>query len=260
MPAFPGTEADSAHCFGAPKGSAFNIRGPQYLSDKKKISSDRTAYKCLGTDVTLSGSAGQSKGAELNVCASPGSFVSRLRAAQGEDAPFVICFNFSLGWGFLTAYFAPRHGGASPLVGDEAVDALIERLVNSPITPTDNAWRDKRLKVIPRLTEAPIGLNKIIPERPAIVGTKVTCTYHRGEGYFEVDLQVASSRVGSYMLGAASRLSHKLIIDLGFVLEGQSAAELPERVLCAVTLCRFDREKCPVFADWVEEVSKEEAS
>jgi hypothetical protein len=39
-----------------------------------------------------------------------------------------------------------------------------------------------------------------------------------------------------------------MIVDFGFVLEGQEDVELPERILGSVRLCRVDPNEAPVVA------------
>ena len=58
------------------------------------------------------------------------------------------------------------------------------------------------------------------------------CT--RGPGYMEVDIDVGSSSVAATVVGLVQGATKSLVVDMGIVLEGHSAEELPESLLGTV--------------------------
>lgn len=71
-------------------------------------------------------------------------------------------------------------------------------------------------------------------------GIQVKQRYFRGDGYLEVAVDVGSSSVAKHVYSAVRRFSTSVILDIGFVLQGEQEDELPERVLGGVRICRVD--------------------
>ncbi|KAF4752326.1 hypothetical protein FOZ63_026129, partial [Perkinsus olseni] len=91
--------------------------------------------------------------------------------------------------------------------------------------------RNKRLKVIPRVVEGPWFVKRAIGETPAIIGTKIDTEYYNGYRYMEASIDVYSSSVARHIVSLVTDAAKRLVIDIGFVIEGQSDDELPERML-----------------------------
>jgi hypothetical protein len=77
-----------------------------------------------------------------------------------------------------------------------------------------------------------------VGQTPALLGNKLVQSYHKGDGYFEVDVDVSSSSVAGGILRVVKGYVTALSIDLCFLLEAQDVSELPEVVLGAL---RFER-------------------
>ena len=75
---------------------------------------------------------------------------------------------------------------------------------------------------------------------PALIGKKLRQPTFRGKQYFELDVDIGSSAVANRVVGLVSGYTKKLVIDTGFVLEGQSPDELPKRLFGSVRLVHLD--------------------
>jgi Protein ENHANCED DISEASE RESISTANCE 2, C-terminal len=141
--------------------------------DGKKVASAEAAYKLLGLDLLLSADQHQ------HVSQRPGGFVQRFRRKAGAaTCPFVLVLNFVLPWGSFLAYFAPRHGGASPLTGDDPVfDGLMARLLEDG-EDDGNAFRNTRVKIIPRCQDGP-WLVRSVTDDLCAAATALICTCSR---------------------------------------------------------------------------------
>ncbi|GLE05126.1 hypothetical protein PINS_up014114 [Pythium insidiosum] len=65
--------------------------------------------------------------------------------------------------------------------------------------------------------------------------------FYRGESYFEVDVDAHEfNYVARKGLVGVSDHFKNMVVDFGFVLEGQEDQELPEQILGAVRLCKID--------------------
>ena len=116
--------------------------------------------------------------------------------------------------------------------------------------------RDATLKLIPVAVEGPLVVKKMVQGRPAIIGKRLPTTYtyypeNKEKGWadcFEVDLDVnKTDSVGTTACNMSRRYMSSVTVDLGFVIEGQTEAELPERMLGCVRLHRMDSLLAPTL-------------
>eukprot|EP00940_MAST-03C_sp_MAST-3C-sp2_P000168 g168.t1 len=101
--------------------------------------------------------------------------------------------------------------------------------------------RNSKLKFKVLFASSPIlvtgAISALGGDRPCIIGNKLDTHYFRGPNYLEADIDIASSIIAKQVAGVAIRNGgSSLVVDLGFIIEGHSEAELPERLLCA---CRY---------------------
>jgi len=113
---------------------------------------------------------------------------------------------------------------------------LLEKFVsNDP--EVDEKWRNNRFKLIPQIVEGPWLFKKATPSNvPALIGNKLTTTYHRGPNYFEIDVDITSSATANAIWGLISRTLSSLVIDLAFLIQGNEIDELPEALFGAVRI------------------------
>lgn len=65
--------------------------------------------------------------------------------------------------------------------------------------------------------------------------------FYKGEGYFEVDVDAHEFNfVARKGLVGVSEHFRNMVVDFGYVIEGQEDQELPEQILGAVRLCKID--------------------
>ena len=73
-----------------------------------------------------------------------------------------------------------------------------------------------------------------------MLGHAITTAYHSGPGWFEMDVDVSSSSTAAGALRILKSCSKSLVMDLAFVLEGQTPEALPEKILGTVEWNHFD--------------------
>jgi len=73
-------------------------------------------------------------------------------------------------------------------------------------------------------------VRKAVGSTPAIMGTKLTQTYARGDRWFEVILDCGSSSVATGVIRVSLGYCTEMVIDMGFLLEGKDETVLPERI------------------------------
>jgi hypothetical protein len=73
-----------------------------------------------------------------------------------------------------------------------------------------------------------------------LLGKALTCNYHRGSNYFEIDVDIGSSAIANAILHLALGFVNSVTIDMGFVVEAEMEEELPERLIGAVRVCQME--------------------
>jgi len=223
------------NCWAEPDALAFKVRGANYLDDKIKITQP-AAYSLLGVDLW------KCEALPEHIAARKDGFVSQMRnnaLKLNEKPPFVFLVNFLLPWGAFVCYFTS--GTAAPTIGHAAFDKTILAFING-----DDDYRNQRWKFIPRMIEGNWAVRKAIGENtPVIVSKRITHKYFKGEGYFEVDCDITSSKVARSILGLVQNYVSKIVLDMVVLVEGQTGDELPEKILGGVRFVKLDPENAP---------------
>jgi hypothetical protein len=125
----------------------------------------------------------------------------------------------------------------------------------------DSAFRDKHLKYVATLKNAPWLLEKFIDslggQRPVILGKGYLKQHHfTGPNYVEVDIDVTSDPIAKQISSSILGYTQYLQVLETFVVEGQQEDELPERALVAFACINVTMDKNVAFMrpeDWVED-------
>lgn len=230
--------ASTPHSWAQPAASNFRVRGPAYMHDSQKMVSERAAFELMGCDMFRSMRRVDDVGGK------EGGFVQRARAAGHTDLIFIVNIQVPTGvmsesWINQVSYWTPRR---EVLDNDSAFAKLLDMAVNG-----DNEFRKDRFKLVPLIVEGPWLVRRTVPQKPALVGNKLTVNFVKGEGYFELDVDVASSVIARRISGVAASASTSLVFDMGWTIEGREEDELPERLLGAVRLNRVNLESPPLL-------------
>ncbi|CAM9595067.1 unnamed protein product, partial [Choristocarpus tenellus] len=105
-----------------------------------------------------------------------------------------------------------------------------------------NDYRNKRLKMFPRVAQGAWVVRKAVGSKPFLVGQKLTCRYFQGKGFMETDVDIGSSVVAYNATSLAMGYAKSLVVDLGFGIQGESEKELPECLIGSVRLNHLDLE------------------
>jgi len=107
------------------------------------------------------------------------------------------------------------------------------------LTGSDESRR-AQLKLIPHIADGSWMMKSSVGTTPVILGKALKTEYHVTPQYIEVDIDVSANSVANYVTGMVRGATKSLVIDLGFVLEGVAAWELPEALLGTLRLMRLD--------------------
>lgn len=199
-------------------GTNFNVRGPAYLSDRKKVPSGNNLAELAVVDMFMS----DDDIANVAACEAAKT-VQRLRR-EGETRKLLI-LNFRIVPLHFVVVFALPPASTDP---DDPSRALLHRFVNDM---TDEE-RNQRLKVIPRLQTGPYPIRKLVGENsPAIIAKKIPVTYYTSENELEISISIAASAVARRVSKTLVRAGSAVDIELVIVIEGKDVSELPEQIL-----------------------------
>lgn len=188
-----------------------------------------------------------------------------------EKPTFIINFRFP--WGVLVFYheipkrYLPilyqKHIPAEIRADDfVSVDNFLEQY-NTPHDKAmynfimgDDSYRNSKLKLIPKVVEGNLIVRKLVKGKPVIIGKKLPISYFyepadpsRGVAeYWEVDLDVGSSSpTAKKIISVCKKYMNSLAVDIGFVVEGDTKSDLPERIMTSTRIHHFDVEQCPLL-------------
>ncbi len=220
----------TAHFIQTTPLDVFKVRGANYLDDKVKVTASQSALELLGADLVRTQEA-----AIEHACI--GNAAARLAQIR-KDHPGrdILLLNWQL---------PGRPGGISLMLW---LGLAEEAKSNASFFPLWQKWyagesddfRNQRLKFIPHAHQASWMLKRAVGNRPAILGKAMKMRYHRGDGYLEIDVDIASSSTAVNLWGLVQGVAKGLVMDLGFVLEAQEREWLPELLLAAVRVHKVD--------------------
>lgn len=224
-----------ANGWASPPGNKFMVRGPEYFSNKVKIPAGEYLLKPIGFDwIRSSTKIGE-------VLKNQNNRVWKAIALQFTDGdkPFVWAFNLQVptkdNYSAIAYFVAPK-----PVLEGSLMDQFIKG---------DDSFRNSRLKLIANIVQGPWIVRKAVGEQAiCIIGRALSCKYIIGENFLEVDMDIGSSMVANAIVHLAFGYITTLTVDLAFLIESQTDAELPEQLLGAFRFSELN----PASAQLVE--------
>lgn len=225
-----------------PPGDKFMVRGPDYFSDKVKIPAGEYLLKPLGFDWIKS----SSKIGEVLTHPS-----NRVRKAINEaiaigEEPFVWAFNLQL----------PCKDNLSAIAYFVSLEPIQEGSPMDTFLKGDDAFRNSRFKLIANIVKGPWIVRTAVGEQAiCLLGRALTCKYVLGLNCIEVDVDIGSSMVANAIVHLALGYITTLTVDLAFLIESQTASELPERILGALRFSELNPASARLYEIQSEENS-----
>ncbi|KAJ0244969.1 DUF1336 domain-containing protein [Hirschfeldia incana] len=220
VPCLKPDSKDSRNSWTTPPPNTFMVRGPHYFSDKVKVPAGDFLLKPLGFDWVK----GPTKLSEI--LTNPNS---RIRKAIDEEfptaKPFVWAFNLQL----------PHKDNYSAVAYFISTEPIPQGSLMDQFLKGDDAFKKSRLKLIANIVKGPWIVRKAVGEQAiCVIGRALSCKYVSGENFVEIDVDIGSSMVASAIVHLAFGYITTLTVDLAFLIESQTDAELPEKLLGAV--------------------------
>lgn len=222
----PDTRGAVVNSWDEADATSFQVRGPNFAADRKKVKSKSPLGQLVSVDLFES----ETDIAHMTAC-KPAGTIRRIRASGDSRRLFII--NFRVVPLHLVMVFALPPADQK---GDAASD-LIHRFASGKMT---DAERNQRLKVIPRVVQGPWVAKGLLGETPAIVGKKIPTQYFVGANEFEASFQCTASSVAQRIVRVLKPAASALTIELAFLVQGNDKEELPERIMGSIRLISPD--------------------
>eukprot|EP00612_Vaucheria_litorea_P007592 CAMPEP_0171480574 /NCGR_PEP_ID=MMETSP0946-20130122/6156_1 /TAXON_ID=109269 /ORGANISM="Vaucheria litorea, Strain CCMP2940" /LENGTH=320 /DNA_ID=CAMNT_0012011831 /DNA_START=32 /DNA_END=994 /DNA_ORIENTATION=- len=239
----------------------FQVRGPTYLYDRMKIPAGEGVCPLLWFDIF---SVPESYGTRVDHISNEGACAERVKQlTNSANPPFLFITAIQVPGTpmlYLVMYWAIDPSTLNPSTekpNDPSLESFYnvmrqyiklpnqsEKVVDSYDDDDEEEaqeeiedsfpFQNSRFKLIPRIMNGPWLVKRAVGSVPCLLGTKVTTRYYRGENYMETNVEVGSSIVAQRIIGCCRGSSAYIDVQLGIVLQGENALELPEKLLGAI--------------------------
>ncbi|KAE8731649.1 Eukaryotic aspartyl protease family protein [Hibiscus syriacus] len=234
--ALPQVDVDNGtNGWASPPGDLFLLRSKTYLTNRQKCPAGDYLLSPIGMDWLKSASKLE------NVLSRPDNRVSQALKKAQSDGESMKSFVFAVN---IQVPSKDNYSAVFYFATEDPIpsDSLLYQFVHG-----DDAFRNQRFKMVNRIVEGPWVVKRTVGNYAAcLIGKALTCNYHRGANYLEIDVDIASSAIANTILHLALGYATSVIIDMGFVVEGQTEDELPENLIGAVRVCRMEMSSATV--------------
>lgn len=205
--------------------SSFLIRDDNYLQDRRKIKAKGTLMEMVAADWLRSDKR------EDDLAGRYGGIVQRYAAQGGPEFFFIINIQVP---GLATYSLALYYMLKTPL--EET--PLLERFVNG-----DDTFRNSRFKLIPYISKGSWIVKQSVGKKACLIGQALEINYFRGKNYLELGVDIGSSTVARGVVGLVLGYLNNLVIEMAFLIQGNTEDELPEFLLGTCRLNHLDASK-----------------
>lgn len=258
---FPCTQTRNQNCWSESPAEIFSVRGQNYMNgDRLKIRCDHYLLQARGCDLFNTEDNGKNID---DVILQGGGLGGNLRKKP------TFLFRFLFPWGMLLQYyevppkFVPfmKMGILKSDIADNEKQRLsMESFTNAEkalarwLASDDAEFKNERLKLIAIVPEGPWIVRNLVTGKPALIGKRLDVSYKyipRKNNSMEClqicDLDISSGTAIAKKTVSVTRryLSSLQAVDIGFVIEGKTPAELPEEMMGSTRLHQVDPTQAP---------------
>ncbi|KAL1212560.1 Protein ENHANCED DISEASE RESISTANCE 2-like [Cardamine amara subsp. amara] len=205
--------------------STFLIRGKNYLKDQQKVKAKGTLMQMVGADWISSDKREDDLGGRL------GGLVQEYAAKGNPEFFFIVNIQVPGSAMYSLALYYMLN---TPL----EEHPLLQSFVNG-----DDAYRNSRFKLIPHISKGSWIVKQSVGKKACLVGQALEVRYQRGKNYLELDIDVGSSTVARGVTNLVLGYLNNLVIEMAFLIQANTAEELPELLLGTCRLNNLDASK-----------------
>ncbi|PUZ39875.1 hypothetical protein GQ55_9G378400 [Panicum hallii var. hallii] len=221
---------NSRDCWRISDGNNFRVRSKNFVYDKSKVPAGKPLMELVAVDwfkdTKRMDHVARRKGCAVQVAAEKGLFALAINLQVPGTT------NYSMVFYFVTKKLIPN--------------SLLQRFVDG-----DDEFRNSRFKLIPSVPKGSWIVRQSVGSTPCLLGKAVDITYIRGANYLEIDVDIGSSTVANGVLGLVCGVITTLVVDMAFLVQGNTYEELPERLIGAVRMSHIELSSAivPVLED-----------
>ncbi|KAK7279645.1 hypothetical protein RJT34_24701 [Clitoria ternatea] len=205
--------------------SLFLVRGENYLQDHQKVKAKGTMMEMVGADWLRSDSR------EDDLSSRPDSIVQQYAARDGPEFFFVINIQMPGNPMYsLALYYMLK----TPLEDIPLLHSFVDG---------DDAYRNSRFKLIPYISKGSWIVKQSVGKKACLIGQALEVVYIRGKNYLELDIDVGSSTVAKGVVSLVLGYLNNLVVEMAFLIQGNTQDELPEVLLGTCRLNHMDASK-----------------
>ncbi|GKD57574.1 enhanced disease resistance 2-like protein [Tanacetum coccineum] len=202
---------------------SFQIRGANYLKDRKKVAGKGTSMQLVAANML------KSNNKQDDFAGRPGSICQKFAAVDRPEFFFIV--NMQIPGPTTTFHIAFYYATTTPIQDVPLLQNFVEG---------DDAYRNSRFKLIPRVSKGPWIVKQSVGNRPCLLGTILKIQYVRGKNYLELDVDVGSSMIAKRVANRVLSSFSNLIVEAAFVIQGNTPEELPEHLLGTCRMSHID--------------------
>jgi len=165
--------------WGEPEATSYRLRSRSYLESGIKRPSEGALFSLFALDCFSCQDADD----RYNVIGRPDHWLNQRGGGGGAPRPFTFVLNVIIPSEqnyLLVAYFTESEPGLLARQGEPAA-ALFRTWLGA-----DDAFRNERFKLIPRVAKGPLIIRKGVGATPVLLGKRITVQYHSRPGAVEV--------------------------------------------------------------------------
>ena len=228
-----------------------NVRGENYLSDKKKLPSSKQLLKLEAVEIV------GVEDVDTHVTKTSGRGVADAMKRAGVDevstAKTYVVIHFVVPADKLSAanaYSLAMYYSFEPTPADSGtVPTKGEKLLRRWLIDGDTELANSRIKLIPRIVKGPWTMKQLVGA-PCMLGKYSKLTFERTDSpvdCHEIVIDCVNSERLRSKFSQIVRNIGDMVVDLAFVLQGEDIAELPEQLFATIRLSQLDLSAVP---DW----------
>ncbi|MCO5557450.1 hypothetical protein L7F22_011015 [Adiantum nelumboides] len=213
----------------SPPGHNFLVRGLDYFATKTKVPAGDCLLKPLAFDWIKSSSKIHEVLQHPN-CRVHAAMEKVCLPVDGVS-PFFWAFNLQV----------PSKDNYSAVAYFVSLDPIPEDSLMGRFIHGNEDFRNSRLKLIANIVNGPWIVRTAVGEQAiCILGKAVSCKYHQGNNFVEVDVDIGASILANAVVHLALGYVTTLTVDLAFLIESQVDEELPEQLLGTLRFANLD--------------------
>jgi hypothetical protein len=226
-----------------PDANSFRVRGKNYKMDRLKINAGTSIGRLIAVDVVTVDApiftGMTTHPTERLQMALKKEQILLEKGLESDLPPFIFCVNIVLpGPPFYHGVFYYAIDDMSVIDGSNGTPS--SRLCREFIFGDSDEFRNRTFKLIPQIVQGNFIVRKAVGSKPAIMGRKLRQYYVRTPRSFELVLDCGSSPVATGVIRLSLGYARTLVVDMGFLLEGDDPDYLPERIFGCVRIRQPD--------------------